>query len=189
MLSSKRAERLNAYRMFVSEQDDAELLRFYEKRKMPSVLGSERFVNWIKYRFSIEKTDDAVTQSRELAPDLDHLKRALCHYYAVTEEQLVHSRRGILNEPRNVVIYLCRLLRGDTLRTIAQHFGMSKYSSVSSVIERMKAEVSQLGGGTASLSPFRRSPQFHPGSLPPLLGRAINPRPATKGAYPLETPD
>ena len=43
---------------------------------------------------------------------------------------------------------------------------------------------SQLGGGTASLSPFRRSPQFHRGSLPPLLGRGINPRPATKPQLP-----
>jgi mannose-6-phosphate isomerase-like protein (cupin superfamily) len=48
---------------------------------------------------------------------------------------------------------------------------------------------SQLGGGTASLSPLRRSPQFHRGSLPALLGRGMNPRPATKGAYPLGTPD
>jgi REP element-mobilizing transposase RayT len=145
MLSPKRAERLNAYRMFMSEPDDAELLRFYEKRKIPSVLGSERFVNWIKYRFSTEKADDEVPQSRELAPDLDQLTRVVCHYYAVTEEELAHSKRGSLNEPRNVAIYLCRRLRGDTLRTIAQHFGMSKYSSVSSVIERMKAEVSQNG--------------------------------------------
>jgi len=29
-----------------------------------------------------------------------------------------------------------------------------------------------LGGGTASLSPFRRPPRFHRGSLPPLLGLA-----------------
>jgi hypothetical protein len=145
MLSPKGAERLNAYRMLMSDQDDAELLRFYEKRKMPSVLGSERFVNWVKSRFSIEKADDEVPQSRELAPGLDQLKRAVCHYYGVTEEELAHSRRGSLNEPRNVAIYLCRRLRGDTLRTIAQHFGMNKYSSVSSVIDRMKAEISQNG--------------------------------------------
>ena len=42
-----------------------------------------------------------------------------------------------------------------------------------------------LGGGTAPLSPFRRSPHSAHGSLPPLLGL----RPATKGACPLGTPD
>ena len=34
-------------------------------------------------------------------------------------------------------------------------------------------------------SPFQRSPRFHRGSLPPLLGL----RPATKGTYPLGTPN
>jgi putative transposase len=143
VLSPKRAERLNAYREFMSEQDNAELLRFYERKKMPSVLGAERFVSWVKYRFSIEKADDEVPQSRELTPDLDQLKVAVCNYYEATEQQLAHSRRGSSNEPRNVAIYLCRRLRGDTLRTIAQHFAMNKYSSVSSVIERMKAQISQ----------------------------------------------
>ncbi|MGD8534625.1 MAG: hypothetical protein PVF66_02170 [Candidatus Aminicenantes bacterium] len=46
----------------------------------------------------------------------------------------------------------------------------------------------QLGGGTALLSPFRRSPRFAYGSLPPLLGQDINSCPATKGAYPLGIP-
>jgi len=45
-----------------------------------------------------------------------------------------------------------------------------------------------LGGGTASLSPFRRSPRSAYGSLPPLLGQDLNSCPATKGAYPLGTP-
>ncbi len=45
-----------------------------------------------------------------------------------------------------------------------------------------------LGGGTASLSPFRRSPHSAYGSLPPLLGQDLNSCPATKGAYPLGFP-
>jgi hypothetical protein len=45
-----------------------------------------------------------------------------------------------------------------------------------------------LGGGTASLSPFRRSPRYAYGSLPPLLGQSLNSCPATKGAYPLGSP-
>jgi len=39
-----------------------------------------------------------------------------------------------------------------------------------------------LGGGTASHSPFQRSPELRPGSLPPLLGRGMNPRPAPASA-------
>ena len=45
-----------------------------------------------------------------------------------------------------------------------------------------------LGGGTASLSPFRRSPHSAYGSLPPLLGQDLYSCPATKRAYPLGIP-
>jgi len=45
-----------------------------------------------------------------------------------------------------------------------------------------------LGGGTAALSPFQRSPHFAYDSLPPLLGQDLNSCPATKGAYPLGIP-
>ena len=47
---------------------------------------------------------------------------------------------------------------------------------------------SLLGGGTAPLSPFQRSPRSAYGSLPPLLGQDLNSCPATKGTYPLGTP-
>jgi len=45
-----------------------------------------------------------------------------------------------------------------------------------------------FGGGTASLSPFQRSPRSAYGSLPPLLGQDTNFCPATKETYPLGTP-
>ena len=53
------------------------------------------------------------------------------------------SRRGISNEPRAVAIYLLRRLRGDRLDEIGKEFRMAKYSSVSSVIQRMKSEISR----------------------------------------------
>ena len=46
-----------------------------------------------------------------------------------------------------------------------------------------------LGGGTAPLSPFRRSPHSAHGSLSPLLGQDLYSRPATKRAYPLGIPN
>ena len=53
------------------------------------------------------------------------------------------SRRGISNEPRNVAIYLMRQLRGDKLEEIAGEFKMNSYSTVSTVIERTKEQVSK----------------------------------------------
>jgi len=46
-----------------------------------------------------------------------------------------------------------------------------------------------LGGGTALHSPFQREHDLRSSSLPPLLRRHKGKRPATKGAYPLGSPD
>jgi len=50
-------------------------------------------------------------------------------------------RPGVFSESRNVVMYLTRMLRGDSSQQIGEYFQMSKYSSVSSMIERVKAEI------------------------------------------------
>ena len=50
-------------------------------------------------------------------------------------------RRGIINEPGNVAIYLTRCLRHDSLKEIGKEFDVPNYSSVSSIIESMKANL------------------------------------------------
>ena len=52
------------------------------------------------------------------------------------------TSRISLNEPRNVAIFLVRHLRGEKLEEIGRQFAISKYSSVSSVIEKMKRDMS-----------------------------------------------
>jgi len=49
---------------------------------------------------------------------------------------------GLSNQPGNVAIYLLRTLRGDTLGEIGREFNMNRYSSVSSVVQRMSAKIS-----------------------------------------------
>jgi hypothetical protein len=51
------------------------------------------------------------------------------------------SRRDISNKPRNVAVYLIRHLRNDTLKQVGEQFGIKKYSTVSSIFERVKYEM------------------------------------------------
>jgi len=48
---------------------------------------------------------------------------------------------GYFNEPRNIAIYLTRYLRSDSLKEIGEAFEIRKYSTVSSVIRRVKREI------------------------------------------------
>jgi chromosomal replication initiation ATPase DnaA len=56
---------------------------------------------------------------------------------------LVFSRRGFFNEPHSVAIYLSRKYSGKTLLEIGTEFNMSQYSSVSSVVDKMKTVVAK----------------------------------------------
>ncbi len=48
-------------------------------------------------------------------------------------------------EPRSMAIYLMRHLRGDILEEIGREFKIAKYSSVSSVVKRMKGMMAKDG--------------------------------------------
>lgn len=63
------------------------------------------------------------------------------NHYKVEIASLCGIRRGIINEPRNVAIYLTRCLRRDSLKEIGEEFKVRNYSSVSSIIESMKANL------------------------------------------------
>ncbi len=51
------------------------------------------------------------------------------------------TKRGSFNEPRSVEVYLIRHLRNDTLKHVGEQFGIEKYNTVSSIVERVKYEM------------------------------------------------
>ena len=54
---------------------------------------------------------------------------------------LLEELDDVFNEPRNVVVYMIRHLRNDTLKHVGEQFGIEKYSTVSSIVERVKYEM------------------------------------------------
>ena len=137
-----RKEGIKTYRKFVTKETPEEINRIFSQSKFPSMLGSESFVNRMKETFFHKKRHDEIPESRKLAPEAEKIKKTICNAYGIEESSLFSSRRGVLNEPRNVAIFLLRRLRGEKLNDIGRQFGISKYSSVSSVIEKMKREMS-----------------------------------------------
>ena len=140
--SNDSAERRKRYKAFVSKKSPEEVNQILGRKKLPSVLGSEKFVDWVKTSSFREKLDEEVPESKSLAPDPKRIKDEVCKAFGVDRAVLTVSQRGIPNEPRAVAIYLFRRLRGDRLDEIGKEFGMEEYSSVSSVIQRMKTEIS-----------------------------------------------
>jgi REP element-mobilizing transposase RayT len=138
LLSFKKAERPKSYCRYVALEDDRSLLRSLEKKKWPSILGSDDFIRRIKEKFYLGRLDDEIPQSKELAPEVERIQKTVERFYKIDRVDLLSSRRGVSNEARSIAIYLARQLRGDGLKQIGENFLVNKYSSVSSVIERVK---------------------------------------------------
>jgi hypothetical protein len=143
MLTGDKRQQRSLYREFVAKDSPVEITEIFERKKWPAVLGSERFMDWVKDRFFPKKTHEEVPESRVLAPDREKIKRVVCKMYHVTEGDLLKSKRGVFNEPRNVAIYLTRRLRGDGLHQICREFHMKRYSSASSAMERVRTQISK----------------------------------------------
>ena len=61
----------------------------------------------------------------------------MCEHYGVSFNELVITRRGIFNEPRNIAVYLLRQIRGENLNNIGKLFNIKAYSTVSSILRRV----------------------------------------------------
>ena len=138
MLSSKKTDQIRSYRRFVRLNDSEEMIQVFESPRWPPFIGGTQFLDWIKVTFFEKKREKEVPDSVHLAPSLSRIKAVVCDNYDIPEAILQKARRGVSNKPRDVTIYLARMIRQEGLREIGTKFGLSNYSSVSSAIERVK---------------------------------------------------
>ena len=141
LFSKDHAESIRLYKQFISQEVPDEINKILGRRKLPPVLGTKKFMDRVKDLFFSDKSHEEIPEAKILAPDPDKILEAVAKLYKVGMDDLLRSRRGYFNEPRNVAIYLTRRLRGDTLKVVGEVFGINKNSTVSSSIDRVKYEM------------------------------------------------
>jgi len=141
MLTAQKSSQIQIYKQFMAQEQDEDLVLVLDGTNPPSMLGSEKFISWIKDRFFKKKKDKEVPASKELAPDLDTIISEVSRYYKVRPSKLKAVRRGMENEPRDVAIYLIRSMRAEPLIRVGEKFALNQYSSVSSAVTRVKAKL------------------------------------------------
>ncbi len=141
MLTTQINSQIQIYKQFMAQEQDEDLVRVLNSKNPPSMLGSEKFISWIKDRFFKKKKDKEVPASKELAPDLDTIISEVSRYYKVRPTKLKAVRRGMENEPRDMAMYLIRSMRAEPLMRVGANFGLNQYSSVSSAVTRVKAKL------------------------------------------------
>lgn len=143
MFAEKKARAKKGYLEFVHKEDSPEIADFFSRKNLAPIFGSRDFIDWVKEKFYQSKKLEEIPQARQLAPTITEIKTAVSQSYGIKRHVLEEAKRGQLNEPRNVAIYLARKRSGLDLAKIGQEFGLEKYSSVSSIVTRTEALLSK----------------------------------------------
>lgn len=53
---------------------------------------------------------------------MERIIEVICGEYGIGPEDLIRTRRGYFNEPRNVAVYLSRVIAGEPLIKIGERF-------------------------------------------------------------------
>jgi REP element-mobilizing transposase RayT len=141
MLNRNKSLQKAVYKDFVNTPDNDDFTAIYKKRKLPVILGNEKFLSNIKDRFFKNKRNIEIPESKILVPDKSEIMSLLCREYKVSLEDLKVSRRGQKNEARDIAIYLMRQIRSDTLNTLSGEFNLKKDSSAGSIVNRVKKQI------------------------------------------------
>lgn len=141
MLAAGTSRQKSAYKDFVFRGEPEKIQKFYSLKNLPSILGSGSFSEDIKEKFAHLRFQGEIPESKVLAPSASTVIAAVCKYYKISEKALVMSRRGRENIARDVAIYLVRRHCRETLPVVGRSFGIENYSTVSSVVERIKARI------------------------------------------------
>ncbi len=137
MLTGKKKGRLKPFIEFMGKDDSERVKRFFSLKQRPTLFGPESFVTQIKEEFYFKKQSREIPESKQLAPTPDIILEEVCRYYQVIPDDLRKTRRGWFNRPRNIAIYLTRMLCAKKLTTIAELFQMNTYGAVSSIIQKV----------------------------------------------------
>ena len=138
MFAKTREKAFTAYLAFVCQHDSEDIQQFYSRKNLPGVFGSTGFIDNIRNSFGELRREKETPEVAVLSVDSEVVKRVVCHVCQITEQQLLASKRGTTNIPRDLAIYALRLNSRKTLAEIGTDFEIDNYSTVSSAIDRAK---------------------------------------------------
>jgi putative transposase len=134
------------YREFVSQGVPQSLEQVYDQEVLPVILGAEDFRAWVKRLLRTQhKEDYEVPQSKDprFHPGVEEAFAVCQRAYRVPRSDFTGIRRAHWNEPRDVLIYLCRRECGLPLKEIASTLGIAAYTTVSMACARVEAKSAQ----------------------------------------------
>ena len=144
MLGKK--QKYQGYRDYVADGNSEELLRFYNRGNMASVIGEKEFVSWLREE-KIPQLEEKIVVNQVLQKELsmDTLLELIAQFYDVKVESFVKVTKGkkASHPVRKIAMYICQQLGGYSLKEIGYCFGLSNIGSVSFATSSVRKEIEQ----------------------------------------------
>jgi REP element-mobilizing transposase RayT len=141
MLDQNREGQIKAFVDFMKQEDSEEIRNFYAKKNMPSFLGMDKFIEKIRKEYVGRKKHREIPQTKYLEPAIKDIKQIVSRVYKVTPDSMLKLQRGFNNESRDIAVYLVRKHTGKKLEEIGKEFNIDKYSTVSSIIVKIRDRI------------------------------------------------
>ncbi len=139
MFSDVRARAFAEYRDFVCQEESEDIQHFFSLKNLPSILGSEQFIDMIKETFGELHKDLELSNREVLSVDGQAVIQAVCAVCDIDKEQLLTVRRGVANVPKDLAMYVLRAHSQKTLKEIGAVLECNRYSTVNTAISRFES--------------------------------------------------
>ena len=143
MLGQK--QKYTGYAAYVSESVDEDILRYYNKGNISSVLGSRSFREWVKDETKRSKRvdRDKLRKALQDRPEAKEIITAVATLFSKEEHQIRDKPAGRRksNSARAFAMWGCQCVGAMSLKQIAVEFGLSNIGSASFSINRIKKEI------------------------------------------------
>lgn len=163
LFGSKRDIAKKRYRDFVESVQNGKIENPFDDVVSGVILGSVDFVAWVKKTFLSKDSDsEEIPQLKRLKPrpTSDDLIEAVCREFGCERNTILQKGKK-KNFERDVAIYLCRQMTGETGVALGRHFGgisgagiTYKYNQVSHRIDtdrQLKGRVNRIRRGILNI--------------------------------------
>lgn len=89
MLAKSRTAQLKKYKQFVGKEDSSEIGSIFERVNLPSIVGGESFIDWVKKTFFNGQVDRNIPQTKALAPSINEIKKMFVNIIKLMKSRLV----------------------------------------------------------------------------------------------------
>ncbi len=138
ILGHKR--RYQGYARYVMQGMDDDILRYYQRGNLASIIGGKDFRTWVYDNLLPEL--EAQEKGRRIQPDMTMamIVKGVARFFDTQPEALRKVIKGPQkgNEARKIAMYLCQEMADVRLKDIAEYFNLNHIGSVSFITHQVR---------------------------------------------------